>query len=89
MIIASTPHGMNHFYTLWQKALNNECSFEPIKITAMDNPEMYNDADWCKNMELKYGAKLVDQEFLCQFLSAEKPILTDEQKAARKRKIID
>lgn len=89
MIIASSPHGMNHFYMLWQKALNNECSFEPIKITAMDNPEMYNDADWCKTMELKYGTKLVEQEFLCQFLSAEKPILTDEQKAARKRKIID
>lgn len=70
MIIASTPHGMNSFYKIWQNAINGKNNFKPTKITVFDDEEKMSDPNWLHDMEIKYGIMFLEQEFKCTFLDS-------------------
>lgn len=82
LIIASTPYGRNHFYELWQGALNNENGFVGCKALWYNNPRnLYNKETlvfddgipWEK--ETRSSSKRFDSEYLCQFDSNDDPLL--------------
>lgn len=63
MIIVSTPLGMNHFYDMWQKSINNQNNILPIKIQWYDIPG--RDEAWKKQMIALTSEKQFAQEFEC------------------------
>lgn len=70
LVLASSPHGMNSFYKIWQNAVNEKNNFKPTKITVFDDEEKMSDPNWLHDMEIKYGIMFSEQEFKCTFLDS-------------------
>lgn len=66
--ITSTPKGMNHFWSLWQKAEKGKNSYVPLRIDWWDRPD--RDEKWKKEMiKMMNGDEIrFSQEFENKFL---------------------
>lgn len=70
VIITSTPLGLNHFYKLWQQAINGENDYVPIDIHWTDVPG--RDETFKRKMISAFGGdeKKWNQEFETEFLGS-------------------
>lgn len=71
IIIVSTPHGMNHFYNVWKKAVDDpQNDYLPIKINYWEVPG--RDEKWKQKMirSLPGGITNFNQEFNCRFIGS-------------------
>lgn len=62
----SSPHGMNHFAVLWQRA-QNDPDYAPFKLTAYDNPIV--DPSEMDRMRYTTAERVWLQEYLGEFLA--------------------
>ena len=76
IIITSTPRGMNHFYSMWQKAVRGENDFLPIRIAYWEVPG--RDEEWKKKMIADIGPVRFRQEFECAFLGSSQLLISPE-----------
>ena len=65
LILISTPKGMNHFYDIWMKAINNQNSFIPCKVQW--NEIEGRDDEWRARMIKDNGPVFFAQEYACLF----------------------
>lgn len=63
MILISTPHGMNEFYNIWQKAVGGYSSYVAAKIQWYEIPG--RDEAWKKRMIRDFGIQMFQQEYAC------------------------
>ena len=70
MILISTPKGRNHFYNIWQKAINNINSFIPCKVQWYEVEG--RDEKWLQKKIQDHGELFVRQEYMC--LAGEEPV---------------
>ena len=63
LILISTPKGMNHFYDIWVKAVNNQNSFIPCKVQW--NEIEGRDDEWRDRMIRDNGIVYFNQEYAC------------------------
>lgn len=63
LILISTPKGMNHFYDIWMKAVNNQNSFIPCKVQW--NEIEGRDDEWRARMIKDNGPVFFAQEYAC------------------------
>lgn len=76
VIIVSTPKGTNHFFEMWDKAINGQNEFVPIEINWNDVPG--RDEAW-KEIQIKnIGIESWNQEFECQFLGSSNTLIDAE-----------
>lgn len=68
IVMVSTPKGMNHFYDIYKKAVDNTNNFKPVKIPWYERPD--RDEEWKKNTLRDTGAIRFAQEFDCKFLGS-------------------
>lgn len=65
-IITSTPNGVtNKFYEIWDKAINKQNSFIPIRTDYWEVPG--HDAEWAQKQKADFGEEEFAQEFELQF----------------------
>ena len=65
LILISTPHGMNHFYKIWQKAIAGLNTFVPAKVQW--NEVEGRDEDWKNRMIRDVGPQFFAQEYACLY----------------------
>lgn len=63
MILISTPKGMNHFYSIWTKAVAGKSSFIPCKIQWFEVEG--RDEAWLQKQIRDNGEQFVNQEYKC------------------------
>ena len=64
VVITSTPKGLNHFWTQWQRAINKKSEFKPLRIDWYDRPD--RDEKWKQQQIKNMGEIAFNQEFgLC------------------------
>lgn len=63
LILISTPKGMNHFYDIWQKAVNNQNSFIACKVQWWEIEG--RDEEWKQRIIRDQGPVYFAQEFAC------------------------
>lgn len=76
IIITSTPLGLNHFYKLWQQAMEGENGYIPIDIHWTDVPG--RDENFKKQMIAAFGGdvKKWQQEFETEFLGSANTLIS-------------
>ncbi|MGL6228659.1 MAG: terminase large subunit domain-containing protein [Culicoidibacterales bacterium] len=78
LIMTSTPNGMNHWYDLWQAAINTEHGFTPYTATWISVKErLYNEDDifddgneWSAKQISAGSLEKFLQEHCCRFMGA-------------------
>ena len=81
-ILMSTPYGMNHFYQIWQKAVQGLNSFKATKVNIYDD-ERYTPDD-IERLKLNFGNIFIQQEYNCKFYQP-----NNESPKEKKKKIVD
>lgn len=76
LILISTPHGMNHFYKIWQKALSGINSFVPAKVQWYEVEG--RDEAWKQKMIRDVGPQFFAQEYACLMGDEKITIKVDE-----------
>lgn len=60
-IMVSTPNGQNHFYDIWNKAVNKESDFEPFEVNWWDVPG--RDEEWKRKQIANTSLISFEQEY--------------------------
>ena len=68
VIIVSTPHGMNHFYRMWEDAVKKRNEFNPIEVHWSDVPG--RDESWKEATLKNIGEDQFRVEFECEFIGS-------------------
>lgn len=68
VIIVSTPNGMNHFYRMWEDAVNKRSLYAPIEIHWSMVPG--RDEKWKEETIKNTSPDQFRQEFECEFLGS-------------------
>lgn len=77
IIISSTPYGMNLFYDIYSKALENKNQFKAIRVDWWQVPG--RDESWKEREISNLGSEeLFNQEYGNQFLASNKMLLSSE-----------
>lgn len=75
-IITSTPNGMNHFYKMWEDALDeNEATPEQKATLYMKSTVLWNEVPgrteaWANAEKVKIGDQRFRQEYECEFIGS-------------------
>ena len=70
IVLVSTPNGLNHFYAIWQNAIEKRNQYQHIQVMWQDVPG--RDESW-KNDTLSamnFDVEKFDQEYNCEFLGS-------------------
>lgn len=68
IIMTTTPNGMNHFYDLWQGAINGTSGFRPYEATWVSvKDRLYNEADTFDD-GWEFSARAIGSSSIEQFL---------------------
>lgn len=76
LMLISTPHGMNHFYNIWQKAVAGLNSFVPAKVQWYEVEG--RDEAWKQKMIRDVGPQFFAQEYACLFGSEKITVKCDD-----------
>lgn len=70
VVLVSTPNGMNHFYAIWQNAVEGRNNYHPIKVMWHDVPG--RDDSWMKDTlsSMNFDYEKFDQEYCVEFLGS-------------------
>ena len=68
VIIVSTPNGMNHFYKMWQNAIDERSEYKAFEINWWDVPG--RDEAWKKQTIANTSEEQFKQEFETEFLGS-------------------
>jgi len=68
VIIVSTPNGMNHFYKMWEDAVEGRNTYKAFEINYWDVPG--RDAAWRAETISNTSEEQFKQEFECEFLGS-------------------
>lgn len=72
-IIISTPNGYNHFYRLWNEAIQGTNGFVPKLYTWRDHPE--RNQKWADDQRNVLGELKYNQEVECEFLGSSNTLI--------------
>lgn len=76
IIITSTPNGMNHFYRMWEDAVDektatpHELQSKYVKSTVLWNEVPGREAQWGIDEEARIGEQRFRQEYMCEFIGS-------------------
>ena len=76
IIITSTPNGMNHFYRMWEdavdenKATPHELQAKYVRSTVLWNEVPGREAQWGIDEEARIGEQRFRQEYMCEFIGS-------------------
>lgn len=76
IIITSTPAGLNHFYNMWQdavdedKATPHELQSKYVRSTVLWNEVPGREEQWGIDEEARIGEQRFRQEYLCEFIGS-------------------
>jgi len=70
IILVSTPNGMNHFYALWQNAIEKKNNYNPIKVSFEKVPG--RDEKWKQETlsSMNFNFEKFDQEYCVEFMGS-------------------
>jgi hypothetical protein len=70
VVLVSTPKGLNHFYAIWQNAIEGRNGYKPILVTWDMVPG--RDEEWRqKTLEgMNFDQEKFDQEYTCSFVGS-------------------
>jgi len=71
--IVSTPNGLNHFHTLWQKAIKGKNDFAHYQVPWNAVPG--RDEEWLAKTIANLGEVKTSKEYLCKFIGSSKTII--------------
>jgi hypothetical protein len=74
IIIVSTPKGMNHFYTMWTKAVKGMSSYIPIEVHYSEVPG--RDEKWREETIRNTSAEQFQQEFETEFIGSSSTLIS-------------
>ena len=91
LIIISTPNGMNHYHSIWNKAVKKKNTFAPFKVKWNDVPD--RDEDFKEETIKNIGKLKWNQEYECSFIGSSKtlikPDILEQLEASDPIEIID
>jgi hypothetical protein len=76
IIITSTPNGMNHFYRMWEDAVDektatpHELQSKYVKSTVLWSEVPGREAQWGIDEEARIGEQRFRQEYMCEFIGS-------------------
>ena len=76
IIITSTPNGMNHFYRMWEDAVDektatpHELQSKYVKSTVLWNEVPGREQQWGIDEEARIGEQRFRQEYMCEFIGS-------------------
>lgn len=70
IVLVSTPNGLNHFYKIWQDAVNKKSGYIPFTINWNEVPG--RDDAWRKKEISNIGEENFKQEYECSFVGGHK-----------------
>lgn len=73
IIMVSTPNGLNHYYELWNDAVNKRNNYVPFEVNWYDVPGRTD--EWAKNTIKDIGQLRFDQEFGNEFFGRASTII--------------
>jgi len=67
IVLVSTPNGLNHYYAIWQNAIEKRNGYHPIRVTWQDVPG--RDQKWYDNTlaALNFDIEKFNQEYSVEF----------------------
>jgi hypothetical protein len=70
IVLVSTPNGLNHFYKIWQNALEERNQYKAIKVLWQDVPG--RDEEWRKNTiaGMNFDTEKFEQEYCVEFMGS-------------------
>jgi hypothetical protein len=74
IMIVSTPKGMNHFFTMWTKAVKKKSDYIPIEFHWSAVPG--RDQAWKEKTIRNTSAEQFQQEFECEFLGSTSTLIS-------------
>lgn len=74
VIVVSTPKGMNHFYAMWQNAINGKSGYKPLEYHWSKRPG--RDQAWKDEMVRNTSEEQFSQEFDCEFLGSSNTLIS-------------
>ena len=76
VVLVSTPKGLNHYYKLWNEAVEKRSLFVPNEINWWDVPG--RDAEWQRQTIANIGQDTFDQEFGAEFLGSSGTLINSQ-----------
>lgn len=76
VVITSTPLGYNHFWRIWNGAVNKTNSFIPFSAHWTDHP--LRDQAWADEQRRNLGEVKYNQEVLCSFLGSSLTLISSD-----------
>lgn len=76
IIITSTPSGLNHFYRMWEDAVDektatpHELQAKYVRSTVLWNEVPGREAQWGIDEEARIGEQRFRQEYMCEFIGS-------------------
>jgi hypothetical protein len=74
MIIVSTPKGMNHYFTMWSKAIQKKSEYVPIEVHWSAVPD--RDEKWKEETIRNTSPEQFQQEFETEFLGSTNTLIS-------------
>ncbi len=74
LIVVSTPNGMNHFYKMWNEAVDNINGFDYVSADWRAVP--WRDQKWADEQRSVLGDQKFQQEMECAFIGASNTLIT-------------
>jgi len=70
IILVSTPNGLNHFYALWQNAIEKRNNYNPIKVSYERVPG--RDEKWRQDTlsSMNFNTEKFEQEYCVEFMGS-------------------
>jgi hypothetical protein len=70
IILVSTPNGMNHFYAIWQNAMEKRNNYNPIKVSYEQVPG--RDQKWREDTlsSMNFNIEKFEQEYCVEFMGS-------------------
>lgn len=70
IVLVSTPNGLNHFYAIWNNALEKRNGYNPVKVMWHDVPG--RDEQWYKDTiaAMNFDTEKFEQEYCVEFLGS-------------------
>ena len=75
IVLASTPNGLNHFYTFVEDARELKSEFNLFTIDWNEVPG--RDEEWLQQQIATFGVVYCNQNFLCSFLGSTETLIVD------------